>query len=225
MNKQQQLLEELFAQDQDFNRFVAMGNELALRCIINNVNHIMHIVGAELSGKTHLLKSWINQAKQNGSQALYLDCRTESNQEILNDEYAFIALDNIENMSEALQSAMFDLCNQIKLYNKQKFILTSSTVALAALNLRNDLLTRVMSGFVIYLKSVEDQDLFVALKQYASLECLNIGDAEIKYLVTHCTRNLGSLIKLINDLSLYATAEKKPITIYLIREYLKQFDA
>ena len=54
MNNQQQLLEALFDQDADFEKFVAMGNELALRCIINNVNHIMHIVGAELSGKTHL---------------------------------------------------------------------------------------------------------------------------------------------------------------------------
>jgi DnaA family protein len=220
MNKQQQLLEDLFTQDQDFKRFVAVGNELALRCIINNVNHIMHIVGAELSGKTHLLKSWINQARQIKRKTIYFDFRSDIYEHSLID-YDVIALDNIDIMQETAQIALFDLYNQIKLYNKDKFILTSSTLPLQQLNLRHDLLTRIMSGFVISLKSVEDQDLFVALKQYVEIEHLNISDAEIKYLVTHCKRNLGAIIKLINELSLYATIEKKPITIHLIREYLK----
>lgn len=218
-NNQQQLLEELLTQDANFNRFVAMGNELALRCISNNVNNIMHIVGTEFSGKTHLLKSWVNQAKQNGDTVQYLDCRLDVQD--LNPDIKFIAIDNIEEMSNEMQNSLFDLYNQVKLYNKAIYVLTSSTAPIESLGLREDLATRIMSGFVIYLKSVEDQDLFVALKQYVKLECLNIGDIELKYLITHCTRNLGALIKLIQDLSLYGTAEKKPITLSLIKQYLQ----
>ena len=105
---------------------------------------------------------------------------------------------------QRVSNKLFNLYNQIKLYKSELYILTSSTCALHDSKLRHDLVTRILSGFVIYLKSVEDQDLFVALKQYVKLECLTIGDIEINYLIIRYTRNLGKLIHLINELSLYA---------------------
>lgn len=222
MNNKQQLLADMFVEEKNFNQFFAIGNEIALHIIANSVNHIIHIVGAKLSGKTHLLKSWVNQAVQNQQLALYIDCKLLKQYSDDIRKYNFIALDNIEYMSEGLQLELFDLCNQIKLYNNTSFILTSSTNRLKSSHLRQDLTTRLLSGLVISLKRLEDQYLFFALKQYIDLECFKISDNEIKYLINHCNRSLGVLIKHIKELSLYATAQKKPITKHVLKEYLQE---
>ena len=54
----QQLLD-LFNQNYDFNSFIASGNEITVANLQSFTNQFTHIYGEHLTGKTHLLKSWV----------------------------------------------------------------------------------------------------------------------------------------------------------------------
>jgi len=216
----QQLLD-LFNREYEFNSFIANGNEISVANLQGFSSQFTHLYGEHLTGKTHLLKAWINLANHKYQSALYLDASTLRNGDLRGidlDLFRFIALDNIDLLNDELQIELFDVFNHIKLANRDNYLLTSSTVNLNhSTLLRIDLKTRIHSGMVFALKSLTEDELFHALTIYANREGIKIGAAELKYLLTHYARNLGKLIELINQVSQAATMQKKPITIPLIK--------
>ena len=81
--------------------------------------------------------------------------------------------------------------------------------------------TRIYSGLVFGLKNLNESELLSALTIYSNREGIKIGEAELKYLLHHYTRNLGKLIQLIIKISNAALALKKTITIPLIKQNLE----
>ncbi|HCY38937.1 MAG TPA: hypothetical protein DHV02_03665 [Neisseriales bacterium] len=217
---QQQLLD-LFNREYEFNSFIANGNEISVANLQGFSSQFTHLYGEHLTGKTHLLKAWINLANHKYQSALYLDATTLRNGDLRGVDlnlFRFIALDNIDLLNDELQIELFDVFNHIKLANRDNYLLTSSTVNLNhSTLLRIDLKTRIHSGMVFALKSLTEDELFHALTIYANREGIKIGATELKYLLTHYARNLGKLIELINQVSQAATMQKKPITIPLIK--------
>lgn len=218
----QQLLD-LFNQHYDFNSFIASGNEITVANLQSFTNQFTHIYGEHLTGKTHLLKSWINLATSRRQNAIYLDAlelRSEQLSSINLDEYRFIAVDNIDTLNEEQQIELFDLFNHIKLNSRDNYLLTSSTINLNNSKTRVDLKTRIYSGLVFGLKNLNESELLSALIIYSNREGIKIGEGELKYLLYHYTRNLGKLIQLIQKVSNSALALKKAITIPLIKQNL-----
>lgn len=219
----QQLLD-LFNQNYDFNSFIASGNEITVANLQSFTNQFTHIYGEHLTGKTHLLKSWVNLAIARSQNAIYLDALELSSEQLNNinlDEYRFIAVDNIDALSEDQQIELFDLFNHIKLNNRDNYLLTSSTLNLNNAEIRIDLKTRIYSGLVFGLKNLNESELLNALIIYSNREGIKIGEAELKYLLHHYTRNLGKLIQLIQKVSNSALTLKKTITIPLIKQNLE----
>jgi DnaA family protein len=219
----QQLLD-LFNQHYDFNSFIASGNEITVANLQSFTNQFTHIYGEHLTGKTHLLKSWINLATSRRQNAIYLDALELSNEQLSRinlDEYRFIAVDNIDILNEEQQIELFDLFNHIKLNSRDNYLLTSSTINLNNSKIRADLKTRIYSGLVFGLKNLNESELLSALTIYSNREGIKIGEAELKYLLVHYTRNLGKLIQLIQKVSNSALALKKAITIPLIKQNLE----
>lgn len=218
----QQLLD-LFNHEYDFNDFIATGNEITLANLQGFSSQYTHIFGAHLSGKTHLLKSWVNLANNKYHSAIYLNAKELQPQQLLElnlDDLRFIAVDNIDSLTDNLQIELFDLFNHIKLNQRDNYLLTSSQINLNHSNLRVDLKTRIHSGLVFALKDLTEVELLGALTIYTRREGIKVGEAELKYILTHCTRNLGKLIELINQVGTFATTHKKPITIPLIKQNL-----
>lgn len=234
---QQQLLD-LFNHIYDFKSFIPNGNELTVVNLQNYSSQYTHIYGASLTGKTHLLKAWINAANQKAVQersviefnqqtntvpahnAVFIskaDLSRNKLCEINLDKYHYIAIDDIDLFNEQEQIELFNLFNHIKLNNRNNYLLTSSTLNLNNSGLRLDLKTRIHSGLVFALKSLDETELLAALAFYAKHEGIKIGSAELKYLLTHYTRNLGKLISLINKASSMALSAKKLITIPLLK--------
>lgn len=219
----QQLLD-LFNQHYDFNSFIASGNEITVANLQSFTNQFTHIYGEHLTGKTHLLKSWVNLASSRHQNAIYLDARELINEQLSGinlDELRFIAIDNIDTLDEDQQIELFDLFNHIKLNNRDNYLLTSSTINLNNSKIRIDLKTRIYSGLVFGLKNLNESELLSALTIYSNREGIKIGEAELKYLLHHYTRNLGKLIQLILKISNAALALKKTITIPLIKQNLE----
>ena len=171
-----------------------------------------------------MLKSWVNLASSRHQNAIYLDARELINEQLSGinlDELRFIAIDNIDTLNEDQQIELFDLFNHIKLNNRDNYLLTSSTINLNNSKIRVDLKTRIYSGLVFGLKNLNESELLSALTIYSNREGIKIGEAELKYLLHHYTRNLGKLIQLIIKISNAALALKKTITIPLIKQNLE----
>lgn len=217
---QQQLLD-LFNREYEFNAFIATGNEISVSNLQSFSSQFTHLYGEHLTGKTHLLKAWTNLANHKYRSAIYLDSAALLTGDLRGvdlDLFRFIALDNIDLLSDELQIELFDVFNHIKLQGRDNYLLTSSSVNLNHSDvLRIDLKTRIYSDMVFALKSLTEEELFRALSIYTNREGIKIGEAELKYLLTHYTRNLGKLIEQINQISQSATMQKKAITIPLIK--------
>lgn len=218
-----QLLD-LFSRTTSFDNFISIKNEIIIDTLKKFSSQFTHINGNKLGGKTHLLKAWAALAAEKGESSIYLnaaDLRDNITQKLhhhLHDIPAFIAIDNIENLTSSQQIQLFDLFNLIKLNNSKQFLLTSSTQSLDNLpNLRLDLQTRLMSGLSLTIKHLDDSDLLHALNSHIILEGICISETELKYLINHYTRNIGVLIPIIHQIVQVAIAEKRNISIPLIK--------
>ncbi|MBY0380155.1 MAG: hypothetical protein K2P99_07135 [Burkholderiales bacterium] len=215
-----QLLD-LFSNQPSFNNFITISNTIVVDALKkNNCSQFTHITGVKSSGKTHLLKAWINHANSQHKSSIYIDITTLDLQEIrhLATYFEYIAIDNIDYLNANLQIELFDLFNSIKLNNRENLLLTTSSMSLENLfNFRNDLKTRILSGLTLLLKAPDDEEIIQALKIYSIQEGIKINDVELKFCLTHYTRNIGLLINLINKIAELATLEKRHITISLIK--------
>ena len=188
---------------------------------LQNLSHqFTHIVGINYSGKTHLLKAWANQH----TNSIFIDASEHDiklNLRDLAQQYHYIAIDNVDRLTTGAQIQLFDLFNTIKLNNRNNYLLTSSSSSLDLLkNMRDDLKTRLQSGVIINLKSLNDNDLIAAMILFTDQEGITIGEIEYNYLITHYTRNIGMLIQALRKLAETSLLAKRNITIPFIKEIL-----
>ncbi|MFN8770260.1 MAG: HdaA/DnaA family protein [Neisseriaceae bacterium] len=218
-----QLLD-LFTNEPSLDNFITVNNQIIIDALKNNENQFIHIVGVKSSGKTHLLKAWVNGANANHKSAIYIDANLqESEQELrqLATYYQYIAIDNVEALNEHYQIELFDLFNSIKLNNRNNLLLTSSAINLENnQNIRADLKTRILSGLTLQLKMPSDEEIIETLQNFKLNQGISIDDSELSYMITHYTRNIGILINTINKIAEFAVLEKRNITIPLIKQVI-----
>lgn len=220
---QAQLLD-LFSTAATFDNFIPLKNEATLNALKSFSNQFIHLTGGNLSGKTHLLQSWVRLAMANKKKAIYIDSAVDDsvNFRDINSKFDFIAIDNIEYLNAIQQILLFDLFNSIKLGNMQVFLLTSSNNILDKITtLRDDLKTRLGSGLNLHLNALDDNEIKQALILYTNQQGIKLGDLEINFLINHCKRNIGILITVVHDIAENAVLTNRNITIPLIKAILK----
>ena len=224
MQTKPQILD-LFDNSPTFDNFIDVNNKIITNALKNYSSQFTHITGSYLSGKTHLLRAWANLAKtQLKRSSVYINAaELEHKIDIrsLAAYYEYIALDNIEQLTDQQQVALFDLFNSIKLNNRNNLLLTSSLNSIDHNpKIREDLKTRILSGLNLNLKAPSDEELTQILKIYASKEGININDSELNYLINHYTRNVGTLINTMHMVVDSAIAQNRHITIPLIKQVI-----
>lgn len=214
----------LFDSEPSFDNFITISNKKVSEALKNNNSQFTHICGVKSSGKTHLLKSWINQATLLHKSAKYINsCEPITDNEIRNlaTYYQYIAVDNIDYLTETQQIELFDLFNSIKLSNRDNLLVTSSTFGFDNNpNIRVDLKTRILSGLNLHLISPDDEEIIKTLHIYILKEGITIADSELNYMITRYTRNIGTLINTIHKVADTALLERRHITIPLIKQVI-----
>jgi len=206
-----------------FNNYIPTNNEIIIASLQSFSHQYVHLIGNNNTGKTHLLQAWVSLSNQDRpNQAIYVNAKTCQSISLLLHNYRFFAIDNIEELSESNQEALFNLYNHAKILGHNIFILTSSNKSVNSLLIREDLKTRVSSGIVFNIKTMLDVDLINALAILTKKQGIMIGNAEINYIVTHYSRNLGHQIRLIMELDKQAMQYKKNITIPFIKNIIQQ---
>ncbi|MFC4160024.1 DnaA regulatory inactivator Hda [Chitinimonas lacunae] len=170
-------------------------------------------------GKTHLLRATVARASEAGLHACYWDAALEPLGEMAHG-YDLLAVDHIERLDQDGQVVMFGL------YNAQRergcALVAAGELPPARLPLRDDLQTRLGWGLVFHVEAPADEDKAALLRHRARVRGCEIGEEVCRYLVTHTSRDLGSLTRLIDRLDHAALAAQRPLTLPFVREALKR---
>jgi DnaA family protein len=168
----------------------------------------LYIWGPPGSGKTHLLNALAAEAGGqlwNGTGEIAA-------------ELPLIAVDDVENLAEPAQIAVFDAYNRARAAGR-RFVAAGEN-APAGLSLREDLRTRLGWGLVYRLYPLSDADMQAALAGHAQALGFELDPAIANWLLTRASRNLGYLLQIVEALDRYSLQTRRRITLPLLKEIL-----
>ncbi len=166
------------------------------------------------SGKTHLLKAVREALREQGGVAGWLDAAsTES--PAYQEHWAVVLMDDVHLYTAAQQHTAFNWF--VNAQTQQRWVLATGDVAPAGLRVRDDLRTRLGWGHVFGLTVLSEPERRAVLRQAADARGLFLGDEVMDFLLTRFSRDLGSLMELLELIDAYALRSKRAITIPLIR--------
>ncbi|MGH8830384.1 MAG: HdaA/DnaA family protein, partial [Polaromonas sp.] len=91
----------------------------------------------------------------------------------------------------------------------------------ADLALREDLRTRLGWGHVFALQALTETERRAVLRREADARGVFLSDEAMDFMLTRFSRDLGSLMQLLDQLDAYALQTKRAITIPLIKSMLE----
>ena len=94
----------------------------------------------------------------------------------------------------------------------------------AQLPLREDLRSRLAWGLVYHVKPLTDEERATYLRAEAARRGMRVPDEVIGYLLTHVRRDLPTLLAILDELDRTSLELKRPVTLPLVREALKEME-
>ena len=182
--------------------------------------HFIYIWGDPGCGKSHLLQAMTQAFSQNGLSTAHFSCKTDCDFAV-NETINCVVVDDVGLLDMPSQIKLFNLYNQIR-DESNAFLIVSGQLAPAQLNLRQDLVTRLGWGLVYRVHELMDEEKTRAMKHHATNCGFDLPQEVCDYLLRHERRDLLSLIETIDALGRYSLANKRQITIPLLRELLQE---
>jgi len=176
----------------------------------------VHLWGEAGCGRSHLL-----QALGGTTNACYVDCGLTA---VPADDPAvrLWCIDDVERTGAADQLALFNLINAVR--SRPGACVVTSALAppryLALPAEREDLRTRLGWGLVFRVHALDDADKQAALSRHANQRGMSLAPEVARYLVEHFTRDMPSLIRLVDALDRHALIRQRPLTVPLIRDFM-----
>ncbi len=170
------------------------------------------------SGKTHLLEAVAQALREQGAAAGWLDPSLHE-PPAFDESWAVVLLDDVDRYSAVQQHAAFNWF--VNAQTLQRGVLAAGAVPPADLRLREDLRTRLGWGHVFHLQVLSEPERRAVLRQAADGRGIFLGDEVMDFMLTRFSRDLGSLMQLLDQLDGYALQTKRAITIPLIKSMLE----
>ncbi len=205
-----------------FENFLAFGPALPalgeLRALAPGSTPV-YLWGPRGSGKTHLLRALKACRRSLGEGVGWFDADTAVPW-TLDDGRALIVIDECERLNAAQQQAAFALFVEA----------TTEGLAWAAagrwppvdLPLREDLRTRLAWGHVFALEPLPEAQTRAALRHEAERRGVPLSDEVMDYLLSRFARDLKHLMGLLGQLDRFALANKRALTVPLLKQMLAQ---
>ncbi len=189
---------------------------VALYALANGSNQeqFVYLWGEPGCGRSHLLKSVVAAAQREGRTAVWFD---ETGAAAADD--VLVVADDVERLDASAQIALFNLHNRLRAGGGA--LLASGAAAPAQLKLRADLKTRLASGLVYQVHGLDDGEKAAALRGHADARGFRLSKEVTDYLLRHAARDMPSLLALLDALDRYSLANRRAITVPLLRELLK----
>ena len=177
-----------------------------------------YLWGSGGSGKTHLLKAVQLALREQGAAVGWLDASVQEPPQF-NEGWAVVLMDDVHLYNSVQQHAAFNWF--INAQTHQLWALAAGALPPADLKLRDDLTTRLGWGHVFQLHALSEPERRAVLRQAADARGIFLGDEVMDYILTRFSRDLGSLMELLNLIDGYALQTKRGITIPLIKSMME----
>jgi DnaA family protein len=128
--------------------------------------------------------------------------------------------DDVEKLDEASQIALFSRINEAR--QSGGTVLAAGNAPPAQLPLREDLKSRLGWGLVYQVKPPSDEERALFLHAEAARRGMRLPDEVVSYLLSRMRRDLRSLTAILDQLDRFSLETKRPVTLPLVREALKQ---
>ncbi len=176
-----------------------------------------YLWGASGSGKTHLLKAVREALREQGARVGWLDASVLEPPEF-DETWSVLMLDDVHLYTAEQQQAAFNWF--VNAQTHQRAVLAAGERPPADLTLRDDLRTRLGWGHVFGLQVLSEPERRAVLRQAADARGVFLGDDVMDYMLTRFSRDLGSLMELLELIDGYALQTKRGVTIPLIKSMM-----
>ena len=178
----------------------------------------IYLFGASASGKTHLLKAVRETLREQGATAGWLDSSMLEPPEY-QESWSLVLIDDVQQFSAVQQHVAFNWF--VNAQTHQRGVLAAGELPPADLRLREDLRTRLGWGHIFQLQVLTELERRAVLRQEADTRGVFLGDDVMDFMLSRFSRDLGSLMQLLEQLDAYALQNKRAITIPLIKSMLE----
>jgi DnaA-homolog protein len=183
--------------------------------ISNGADRSVYIWGETGAGKTHLL-----QALGVNYDARYISADATPSDFTHSPEITLYLLDDCDELSPDAQIDAFALFNEVRAHGG--FFVAAGRRPPMAMDLREDLRTRLGWGLIYQVHGLTDEDKIGALELSAHARGIKLPEGVLPYLITHYRRDMPWLTQMLNELDQYSLETKRPITLPLLRELLQR---
>jgi DnaA family protein len=173
-----------------------------------------YLWGDSASGKTHLLKALRAALQEQGDTVGWLDADLQAPAEF-DESWSCVLMDDVHAFSTAQQQVAFNWF--VHAQTLQIAVLASGRLPPADLKLRDDLRTRLGGGHVFALQALSEPERRAVLRQAADERGIFLSDEVMDFMLTRFSRDLGSLMELLDLMDGYALQTQRAVTIPLIK--------
>lgn len=208
--------------------FVAVGNEAALEHLRlwsgspTRSPVPSFLWGASGSGKTHLLLAVREAFREHGARVGWIDAST-LNPPDFDESWEAVLLDDCHLYTAAQQAMAFNwfVHAQTPAQGSARWVLAAAALPPSDLQLREDLRTRLGWGHVFQLHALGETERRAVLRRAADERGVFLSDEVMDFMLNRFSRDLSSLMLLLDQLDAYALRTQRAITIPLIRSMLE----
>ncbi|MCO4088939.1 MAG: DnaA regulatory inactivator Hda [Limnohabitans sp.] len=181
-----------------------------------------YLWGESGAGKTHLLHAVHRALKEQGDQVGWLDAQTMRSAEF-NEDWTAVLMDNVHLYNSEQQYCAFNwFVNALTPRSgSPRWVLAAGDAPPADLKLRDDLRSRLGWGHVYALQVLLESERRAVLRQAAEARGLFLSDEVMSYMLNRFSRDLGSLMQLLDNLDHFALQAQRTLTIPLVRAMLE----
>jgi DnaA family protein len=173
--------------------------------------------GASGSGKTHLLKAVKEALHEQGAMVGWLDASVLTPPDY-DETWAAVLMDEVHLYTAVQQHAAFNWFINAQTY--QRGVLAAGGLPPADLKLRDDLRTRLGWGHIFQLHLLDETERRTVLRLAADARGLFLSEEVMDFMLNRFSRDLGSLMELLDLMDGYALQTKRGITIPLIKSMM-----
>lgn len=181
-----------------------------------------YLWGESGSGKTHLLRGVQAALREQGCPVGWMDA-SQLEPRVFDDSWRVILLDDVHLYTAVQQQAAFNwFVNAMTPSDgQQRWVLAAGLVPPSDLSLREDLRTRLGWGHIYQLQVLSESERRAVLRQQADERGVFLSDEVMDFMLNRFSRDLGSLIQLLDQLDGYALQTQRAITIPLLKSMLE----
>lgn len=176
-----------------------------------------YVWGEPGSGRTHLLSALVHHAAP--GRVRFLGPQSALAAFAFDPHVPIYVVDDCDKFSDAQQIALFNLFNEVRASPASALVATGNAAPIA-LEVREDLRTRLGWGLVFHLAPLPDERKAAVLKLAAKERGIALADDVPAYLLTHFRRDMPSLMALLDALDRFSLEQKRAITLPLLRTML-----